>query len=186
MIDPVTTRYADALYNLASRAGRLESVMADVERIGTILDSPGVLEFTFDARVSAETRSEKLRSGLGPMDELTVSLVGLLFDKRREEVLRGLAPAVHRRSLVEGGQGEGTVESARPLDSDEIEQVSKALGDRLGLEVTLENRIEPDLIGGVRAVVGNRMLDCSLRGRLEGLRKCMNEAPLAGAKDQDA
>ena len=54
-----------------------------------------------------------------------------------------------------------------------------ALEKRLRKRITLSNRVVPDLIGGVRVIVDNKMMDLSLRGRLEGLRKRMLEAPLS-------
>ncbi len=178
MQDPVVTRYAQALFNLAKRRGELPRVQADVERLA---QTPQALAVAFDARVAAGVRRERVRSLLRGQSELFRDFVELLFDKRREEVLRGLPQAFHRRVLVDAGGAEGVVESAEPLDAAELERIASALGARLGKRVALENRVLPELIGGVRVVVENRMIDLSLSGRLEGLRKRLLEAPLPSA-----
>ena len=60
MLDPVTVRYAEALFRLAKSKGELDGVSKDVERFAGELARPGVAEFVFDARVSLETRREKI------------------------------------------------------------------------------------------------------------------------------
>ena len=183
MLDPVTTRYSEALFNLAKARGVLDAVCSDVENISTELSSPAVASFFFDANVSLDARRQKLAPLVGGMHELTRNFVNLLFDKRREEVLRNLGEAFHRRRLDEEGAAEGFVESARPLGPGEIAELAVAMGARLGKRVTLENRIVPEMIGGVRVIVDSKMIDFSLLGRLEGLRKKMLDAPLPSLQE---
>ncbi|MEW6074378.1 MAG: ATP synthase F1 subunit delta [Planctomycetota bacterium] len=178
MLDPVTNRYTEALFNLARRAGALDAVRLDVERLAATLDSPAVAGFFFDARVSLATRRAKMEPLLAGMHDLTRSFVRLLFAKRRESVLAGLREAFHRRDLEERGEAEGRVESARPLSAGDVAELAVAMGTRIGRRVTLENRIVPELIGGARIIVGSKMVDGSLQGRLEGLRRRLLDAPL--------
>ena len=181
MIDPVTNRYVEALFGLCVREGALADVERDVQRIAAELAVPGVGEFFFDARVSLEVRRAKLQPLLAGAHQLTQNFVNLLFDKRREDVLRNLGEAFHARLLRQRGEVEGTVESARPLGASELASLEAALGRRLGKVVRLKNEVRAGLIGGVRVIVDSRMLDGSLQGRLDGLRKRMVEAPLPSA-----
>ena len=178
MIDPVTTRYSDALFNLAKSQGVMENVHKDVQRLASEMDRPAVSAFMTDARISVETRRSKLASLLADMHPLLQNFVNLLFDKRREGVLSNLGAAFHRRLLDEGGAAEGIVESARPLAPDQLASIAAAVGPRIGKELELQNRVVPELIGGVRVIVQSRMLDYSVAGRMEGLRKVMLDAPL--------
>lgn len=181
---PVTSRYAEALFRLAQRRGELDAVDADVRRIAAELESAHVAGFLFDARVDPGERRAKLEPLLrGLSSQLTRNFVNLLFDKRREEVLRGLGAAWHRRSLEERGAVEGLVESARPLPDSELARLRASLGKTLSKEVQLENRVVPELVAGVRVTVGGRMIDASVQGRLEDLRKQLLEAPLSSARD---
>ena len=126
-------------------------------------------------------RRSKLDTLLANMHAFTKNFVGLLFDKRRELVLRNLGAAWKRRSLIERGAVEGVVQSARELGSGEVAELAVALGRMLSKDVQLENQLVSDLVGGVRVFVDNRMLDCSVQGRLTTLRQKMLAAPLAGA-----
>lgn len=182
MIDPVASRYVEALFNLAQREGVLEAVEADVARLAEAVAAPQVGDFFFDARLSVAVRREKIGPLVAGSHRLTRNFVGLLFDKRREEVLKDLGAAFHARALRERGAAEGVIESARPLAQSQLDSLKVALGGRLQKSVSLTNQIKPELIGGVRLVVDSRMFDNSIQGRLDGLRKRMEEAPLPSAQ----
>lgn len=183
MLDPVTIRYTDAIFHLAKSEGVLDAVRVDVEKMSAELAAPGVADFFFDATVPIDERREKFESILGGMHQLSRNFVHLLFDKRREDVLRNLGEAFHRCLLDEENTAEGIVESARPLGSGEIAELAVSLGARLGKRVTLENRIVDGMIGGVRVIVENRMIDFSLQGRMDGLRKRLLEVPLPSPQE---
>ncbi len=178
MIDPVASRYTEALYRLAKARGALEAVRADVRRLAGELGEGGALAFVFDERMPLEARRARLLPGLASAHPLTQDFVQLVLDKRRVDVLRHFGAAFHRRDLEERGAAEGTVESARPLDEAELARLAAALGPQLGKQLVFKNRIVPELIGGLRVVVESKMIDASLSGRLEGLRKSLLTAPL--------
>lgn len=177
MLDPVTLRYAEALFGLAQRSGALDEVRSNVEGIARQLEDPSSSWF-FDARIPLEQRRAKMRELTVGVHTLMRNFIELLFDKRREQVLRGLGAAFHAKSLQDRGAAEGVVESARALDDREIFTLQTALGARLGKEVTLTNEVVPDVLGGVRVIVGSQMMDASLRGRMDGLKKRLSLAPL--------
>jgi F-type H+-transporting ATPase subunit delta len=177
-VDPVTSRYTEALYSLAEKQGHLEAVAGDVERLGSELSLPKVRGFICNPRLAGSERLTKLESVLGGMHELTQKFVRLLFAKNREQVLLGLAGAFRQRRLDAAGIVEGTVESARPLDGEAIDRLASALGARLGKKVHLENVIHPELVGGFRARIGGRMIDMTISGRLARLRDQLLSAPI--------
>jgi F-type H+-transporting ATPase subunit delta len=178
MIGPVAGRYAEALFRLSKTRGVLEAVRADVERLAAACAPGGALATVFDERLALEQRRTLARSVTAGLSPLTQDFVELLFDKRRVEVLRELGAAFHRRLLEERGAAEGVVESARALSDADLAELARALGPRLGKQLTLRNRTAPELVGGVRVLVGSKMIDASVRGRLEGLRKNLMAAPL--------
>ena len=178
MLDPVANRYAEALFSLSKKQGVLDDVHKDVQRIAAEFSHPNVASYLLDARVPSGERRKRLDPVLTGMHELTRNFVGLVFDKRRESLLRGLGEAFHTRVLDEHGAAEGIVESARALDAAEIDRLAKSVGSKLGKTVSLQNKVNPDLLGGVRVIIGSRMVDYSLSGRLGGLKKRMLDAPL--------
>ena len=180
-IDPVTRRYVGALFDLAKRKDAMDAVQADVERLAAELAVPAVSAYLFDTRIALDERQAKLGPVVDSMHTLTKNFVGLLFDKRREEVLRGLAAAFHERRLEDEGAAEGVVESPAALGDAEVDALATALSKTLGKRVTLENKVVPELIAGVRVTADNRMIDFSARGRLDGLRRSMLASALPSA-----
>ncbi len=181
IVGAVTIRYTEALFGLATEQGAVDAVRKDVELIAGEVADEAVAAWLFDARVpSAEKRSkvEKLTATFHP---LTRNFVGLLFDKHREDVLRELGTAFRQRWLESRGTVEGWVESARPLSPGEISELAVAIGAKLQKEVLLENRINTELVGGVRVFVAGKLIDYSVRGRLAGLRRTLMESSLPSA-----
>ncbi|MFN0243710.1 MAG: ATP synthase F1 subunit delta [Planctomycetota bacterium] len=179
MIDgAVTSRYADALYNLAARKGVLEAVQRDVERLSQELATPAGRAIVLNPRADAQKKRAHLAGVVGAFHPLTQNFVNLVLDKRREDVLARVGLAFRRRVLDERGAVEGFVDSARPLAPADVASIATALGGRMKKELLLTNRIVPELVGGARVIAANRMIDFSVQGRLEALRRRMLEAPL--------
>lgn len=170
-VDAITARYSQALFDLALEKGKLDAVKADVERIAAEIAEPRLRSFLSNPRVGREEKQRALAPLVGSLDALTRNFVGLVLDRSREDVLLHLAQAFKRLVLQRRGATEGVVESARPLAPEQLSLLARSVGARIGKEVTLENRLVPELIGGVRVFVDNRLLDHSVRGRLAGLRK---------------
>jgi len=180
-VNPVTSRYTEALFELASEQGAVDDVRRDIERIATEVGDEKVAAWLFDARVPVTERRAKVERLTADFHTLTRNFVGLLFDKNRERVLESLGSAFRTRWLASRGAVEGWVESARPLGSGEIAELAVAIGARLGKEVMLENRLAPDLVGGVRVFVDNRLVDYSVKGRLAGLQRKLMTVSLPSA-----
>lgn len=174
----VTARWADALFNVAERAGALDEVRHDAERLSSEMARPGVAAFFFGGGVSEAERRSKLDTLVDTLHPVTAKFVRLLFDRRRQEVLQSIGPAFKRRVLEASGEVEGTLESARPLAQAEIDAVAGKVSALVGKRVRLASAVNPELIAGVRVLVGASMLDASVQGRLAGLRQRLLEAPL--------
>jgi F-type H+-transporting ATPase subunit delta len=178
IVDPVTTRYAGALYGLAKRKGALDAVSRDLAALAAEIARTATRSLLFNPRVEREAKRTQLAPALASAHELSRNFVNLLLDKNREDVLLGLADAWKRLALDERGAAEGRIESARPLEPAEIDRLSTALSKVIGKALVLENRIVPSLLGGARVVAQNRMIDWSVEGRLESLRRRMLDARL--------
>ncbi|HXG40781.1 MAG TPA: ATP synthase F1 subunit delta, partial [Candidatus Limnocylindrales bacterium] len=116
---------------------------------------------------------------LGPrVTRQVLNLARLLTEKNRIE----LAPAIAREyaTLLNRARGivEAVVTTARPLGPDEVAEVRRKVEELAGAAVDLRVVVDPSLIGGLTVRVGDRLLDASVRGRLERLRARL----LAGAR----
>lgn len=176
--DAVTARYVEALYGLGVKSGALDTIKADVERLAASLARPGVLPLVLHPAKPKAVRRAAVEEGLSGASDTVRNFVDLLFDKRREGVLAHFGEAFRLRLLEASGVVEGVVTSARPLGSGELAELTVSLGARLGKDVRLKNEIDPSLVAGVRVIVDSRMIDCSVSGRMTGIKRRMMDAAL--------
>jgi F-type H+-transporting ATPase subunit delta len=177
-VDPVTARWAGALWNLASSQGAVDPVGKDLERLAAEFSSPAVRAFMLAGDASPAERRAKLEQVMGGFHDLSRRFVGLALDRARMGVLERAAAAYRALSLAKAGVVEGVVEAPRPLEAAEVSTLEAKLASELGKTVRLTQRVAPELLGGVRVFVGSRMIDGSATGRLEGLRRRLLDAPL--------
>jgi len=183
IVDAVTSRYAGALYGLARKKGAVDAISKDIAALAAEVAKPATKGLLFNPRMDREAKRAQLGPVLDSAHPLTRNFVQLLLDKDREYVLRNLAAAWKRFVLDERGEIEGRVESARPLDPTEIARLANALSKRLGRTLTLENHVQPELLGGARVFAANRMVDWTVQGRLQALRRRMLDSRLPSLSD---
>jgi F-type H+-transporting ATPase subunit delta len=169
----VARPYARALFAAASEAREIEPVLGDLEATsGLLAGSPDVAAFLNHPAVTVQAKQDVLRQALGPrLHALTLHFLLLLLDKRRfgafEEILRAY------RDLVEeaAGTARGRVEAARPLTAEELAALEKAASRWAGHPVRLSADVVPELLGGARIVIGDRVIDGTTAGQLEALSR---------------
>lgn len=178
ILDPVTTRWAEALLEIAKREDALDQVQSDTERLSREVAPAKVSAFLFGSSVPQGQRLEKMMPLIQELHPKTQSFVKLLFERRRQEVLRGIGEAFRKKVYDETGRVEGVVETPRELPDEDLRTLEAAIGKRLGKSVVLSQVTRPDLIGGVRVVVGARLFDSTVKGRLQAMREKLLAAPL--------
>ncbi len=176
--DAVAVRWTGALWNLAARQGATAAVSADMERLSTHLSSGVARARMLHAGVDASARRAGVEGALVGCHELMRNFVALAFDKRREALLVDAPAAWRARARLENNEVEGVVETARPLGEPEMAKLATRLGSVLEKKVALTNKVVPELVGGARVVAGNRMIDWSVQGRMDALRRRMLDARL--------
>lgn len=178
IVDAVAARWTGALWNTAQRQGALTAVSADMGRLATHMAGPSAKTRLTHPGIDAAARRAAIEGALVGCHQLTRNFVALAFDRRREALLADAPAAWSARERQERNEVEGVVESARPLADADLRTLATQLGTTLGKTVILKNKIVPELIGGARVVAGNRMIDWSVQGRMEALRRRMLDARL--------
>jgi F-type H+-transporting ATPase subunit delta len=97
-------------------------------------------------------------------------LVSLLVERGRVNALPKLSEDYNRLLNAHRGVVEATVTSAVPLTADETAEIRSRVEAMAGSAVELRSEVDPDLLGGLTIQVRDRLLDASIRGRLERLR----------------
>jgi F-type H+-transporting ATPase subunit delta len=107
------------------------------------------------------------------VDPITANFLGVLADNGRLGELKAMIKAF--RSLAAKHRGETTAEvtSARPLDDDQVVKLKANLKARLGRDVAVEARVDPEILGGLIVRLGSQMIDSSIRTKLNTLANAM-------------
>ena len=144
-VDPVTARWAGALWNLASSEGAVDQVGQDLERLAAEFSSPAVRAFMLAGDASPAERRAKLEQVMGGFHELSRRFVGLALDRARMGVLERAHAAYRTLSLEKAGVVEGVVEAARPLEAAEVSAEMSGGGRRVVVvaEVPHEGAVAP-------------------------------------------
>lgn len=173
-------RYAAALAEAAFAASAAEQIEEDLEGVGSLLREQGDLwALLLTPRLSKERRLKAIQELLeGKVHPYVLHLLLLAVQKGREQLL----PDIIRlfRQICQQRRGEVTVVVLTPEDltEDRLSDIRQRLEERLDTEVLLETRLEPEIIGGIVLRIGDRVIDGSIRRRLEDLRRRLKEAPL--------
>ena len=169
-------RYANALFDLAQDQKLVDAVSADLASLRRALETSADLARLVRSPVfSADDHAKALKAVLDKMgaNALTVKFVLLLAQKRRLFVLTQIIFAYEHVVAKSRGETEAEVTAARALSDGEIAELKSALKSKLGKEPRLHTKVDPTLLGGLVVKVGSRMIDSSLRTKLDGLRAAM-------------
>ena len=169
----IAERYARALFALGAETGDAQLLLDELGELveaATVIPELGRVVFTpLYPRAERRAVVGELARRLEHSDE-TRALAMMLVDENRTALLPDIRDAL--RDLVEraAGRVRAVVVSARPLERGQLDRLRRALSSRLDAVVTIETQVDPDLIGGVVARVGDLLLDGSLRTQLDSLQ----------------
>jgi F-type H+-transporting ATPase subunit delta len=169
-------RYAHALFELAQDDKTVDVVSADLASLCRAMGASADLRRLVRSPVfSAGDQEKALRAILEKMgaNGLTIKFVLLLAQKRRLRVLTQIVQAYEHLIATSRGETEAEVTAARTLSDAELAELKTVLKSRLGKEPRLHSKVDPTLLGGLVVKVGSRMIDSSLRTKLDGLRQAM-------------
>ena len=169
-------RYATAVFELAQEQNAVDATEQDFLTLKAMLaESPDLLRLVGAPVFSSEDQTKGMKAVLAAMQAspLTTRTVLLLAAKRRLFILADVIRSFEK--MVERLRGEisAQVTSARPLSDAQTAELKNILRSKLGREARLETKVDPSLLGGLVVKVGSRMIDSSLRTKLNGLRLAM-------------
>jgi F-type H+-transporting ATPase subunit delta len=169
-------RYATAVFELAQAADAVDAVASDFTSLRkAIHSSPDLARLVRSPAFSRETQAKALKPVLEKMSvhALTRQFILLVAAKRRLAALEGIIAAYNHKVARLRGEVEAEVTSARPLSQSETAELSRVLKAQLGRDPRLTARVDPHLLGGLVVKLGSRMIDTSIRTKLNGIRAAM-------------
>lgn len=163
-------RYAEAAFEVESEANAVDAWHDDLRRAAAIASDEKLARILENPAIDEKRRRDALEGALGVAAKGVLNLSLLLLERRRLELLPAVAEHFHRLVNARDGIVEGVVTSAAPLDETDVQELRTKLEPIAGGSLELDYRVDPALLGGVVVRLGDRLLDGSVRGRLERLR----------------
>lgn len=164
-------RYAQAAFEIALEHNDIDRWLADLQTLAELAAQPGVIEVLESTRVGTAEKGRLLETGLREVGPLALNLARLLAAKRRFALADQVREEFAALADEHRGVAHGTVVTAVELSDAERDQVAARLGELLDKNVLLESEVEPSILGGVVARVGDRLIDGSTRSRLLALKR---------------
>jgi len=169
-------RYAAALFELADERHALDAVAGDLRELRAMLQgSPDLMRLIRSPVLSREDQGKAVaavaeKAGLS---QLTVDFLGVVARNRRLFAAPPMIEAFLAKLTERRGEVTAEVTAAEPLSEAQQNALTEQLRRAVGRRVSVDIRVDPALLGGMVVKVGSRMVDGSLRSKLQRLQMAM-------------
>ena len=171
--------YGAALVEAAQSGGRLHEVARDLAAIGAAVAGGRELAGALFNPAFPDAAKKRILAAMSEgADPLVRNALFVLVDNGRLDALADVVEHVHEADQRARRQLELELTTAVPIDDAEAEQIRARLAEASGQEVTLQRSVDASILGGVIVRVRDRLVDLSVRGRLEALRLSLRNARL--------
>ena len=172
MADDRTSAYARAMFDVARAEGDLARIGDELFRFARALEGSDELrEALTDPHLPASKRQQIVEDLLGgKADPSTVALVGMAVGTGRARELPAIIDSLVAMSAAQANRAVAEVRSAIDLTDDQRTRLAAAIESATGKQVEVKVVVDPSVLGGIVAQVGDTVIDGSVRGRLDQLK----------------
>jgi F-type H+-transporting ATPase subunit delta len=175
-VSGVAARYASALYDLADEKSAIDAVAADLAALQKMIDDSDDFRRFIKSPVLSRIDQSKGIAAIAEkaqLSPLALKFLGLLAVKRRLAALPGVINGFRAILADRRGQATAQVTSAAPLSESQVTSLIEALKKSVGRNVDIVSKVDPSILGGLIVKVGSRMVDSSLKSKLQRLKLAM-------------
>ena len=178
-VSGVASRYATALFELADEAGSLDAVAGDLKQIREMLN--GSADLALLVRSPAYSADDQARAFASLLSSAGISgvvanFINLIIKNRRLFLLNDMISGFLALLAEKRGEMSADVTSAHALSDAQLASIKAALKTATGRDVQINTKVDQSLLGGLIVKVGSRMIDSSLKTKLNSLKLAMKEA----------
>ncbi len=168
-IATIARPYAEALFKAAG--AQAAALAAEVTALAAVASEPQLRQFADNPKTTAEQVQDIVLSVLGtPVSAQGRNFLRTVLDNGRLAALPEIAAQFQALVDARSGISQARIESAYPIDTAQLPEVVAALEKRFGRKLEASVVVRPELIGGIRVVVGDEVLDTSVKARLEQMK----------------
>jgi F-type H+-transporting ATPase subunit delta len=174
----IASRYAKAVFDLAKEEKSVAKVEADLEALTALLNESADFNDLIQSPVYSRDQQAASVAAIAKkmgLTEVMTNVLGLMASKRRLFVLPQLVAALRAAIAADKGEVTADVTSAKALTKTQSDKLAKTLAARFGKDVKINAAVDESLIGGLVVKVGSKMIDTSIRSKLNSLQNAMKE-----------
>jgi F-type H+-transporting ATPase subunit delta len=164
-------RYAEAVFGIAESHNSFGRWSQDLAAIAHVQEDADLNRLLSSPAVELTVKEAILAKALPQLSPEATNLVKLLLRKGRLSLATQIAGNYRRMLNDYRGIAVASVASAVPLNKSELEAVARRLSVMTGRQVQVEPTVDPSIMGGIVARIGDQLIDASVKGRLEALKK---------------
>ena len=174
----VAKRYATALFDLASETEDISSLEKNVETLTQAIDESSDLNSLISSPIYSRDQQKNAIGAIAKkmgVSAVMINALSLMAEKRRLFVVPTFLSVL--KDLISESKNEiiAEVVSAQSLSKGQVEKLGKSLKNNFGKDVKINATVDPTLIGGMVVKVGSRMIDTTIRAKLNSLQNTMKE-----------
>ncbi len=166
--------YAEALFEVASSRGDEARTGAELDELAAVAKDEQLRQFADNPKTRVDQVRDVIGAALGrPLSTAVDNLLATVLENGRLAVLPEIAAQYRALANARAGVSDAVIESAFPIGDETLGDVVGALEKRFGRRLSATVRIDPGLIGGIRVVVGDEVLDTSVKARLAQMKAAL-------------
>ena len=168
--------YAEALFELAVQGNETKETSEGLETVvSALLQIPDYRAMLASPAISKEERLNALDSAFrGKIPDILLAILRMMISRGHVSALNGMARDYEELARGYRGESVAVVTSAVPLKEAETVALRAKLEKKLSKTVIMQFRVDPELIGGIRVEVDGRVIDGSIRNKLDEIKEVMN------------
>ncbi|MFQ6549262.1 F0F1 ATP synthase subunit delta [Aestuariibius sp. 2305UL40-4] len=175
----IAGRYASAIFELTQEQKSLDTLEKDVDALSAAVDESDDLKQLLTSPIYSRDQQEKAIGAVAEKMGLSATMTNtlrLMAQNRRLFVVPALIAQLREKIANAKGEITADVVAAKALTKAQSDKLVKVLKERFGSDIKLNSSVDESLIGGLVVKVGSKMIDTSIRSRLDALQNTMKEA----------
>ena len=171
-------RHAQAVFQIASENNGVEKWRSELKEIATTLKDPQLRAILEDPKVHLSEKEKLISKCLPELSQLALNFTYLLVAKQRLGILEQIVSEYERMADAHQGLEHARVVTALPIDRQEEVKLTEHLATITGKKIVLTTEVDPAIIGGFVARVGDKLIDGSTKAKLEALKRSLVQATI--------
>ncbi|GCE25817.1 F0F1 ATP synthase subunit delta [Dictyobacter alpinus] len=168
----IARRYAGAIFEIARKQNTMDRTLEDVKSIAEVFAHRKLAYLLREPKIPAQRKETALRQALAAkVLPTSLNLALLIVQRELVDVMPHIATEFEHLVLDYRNQAVAEVTTAAPIDDAQKDVVKRALEQKTGKSIIIQTRVDPSILGGVVARVGDEIIDGSVRNRLHVLQQ---------------